>query len=145
MTKRHKPTDRTRGLVEGMALVGISHHKIAQLLELDAKTLRKHYRFQLDCAGAFRIGDVARNIYRIASTGTGPAAVTAGKFILSTQGGWTIGQPSELMEDVELTDDAMMAMTDEELYCIARGQPLPRASKTRIRSEQRKSRRDKLH
>ena len=145
MTKRHKPTDRMRGLTEGMTLAGISQEKIAQLLELDAKTLRKHYRRELDCAGAFRLGDVALNIFKIASTGTGAAAVTAAKFILTMQGGWNGYQPIEAMEEMDLSRHAMMKMTDDELYCIARGEPLPRAWEKRILTEQRQSRRKKSH
>ncbi len=145
MTKQHKPTDRARGLVEGMALTGIPQHKIAQALGLDAKTLRKRYSNELDCAGAIRLGEVTQNLFRIASTGKGAAAVSAGKFILNMQAGWSSLQMSDAMDDLDLTDDVMMTMTDEELYCTARGQPLPRASKNRIRSEKRKPRRDSLH
>ena len=145
MTKRHQPTDRARGLVEGMALAGIPQERIAQALVMDAKTLRKHYQDKLDCAGAFRLGDVARNLYRIASTGSGAAAVTAIKFILTMQAGWNSLQLSDAMEDVKPTDDNMLQMTDDELMRIAMGMPLPRSTMPRIRSEQRKSRRDKLH
>ncbi len=145
MTKRHRPTDRARGLVEGMAFAGIPQHKIAQVLGLDAKTLRKHYAEGLECSGAIRLGEVAGNMFRIASTGKGAAAVSAGKFILNMQAGWNSLQMSDAMDDMDLSDLAMMKMTDDELYCIAREEPLPRASKIRIRSEQCKSRRDKLH
>ncbi len=145
MTKRHRPTDRAKGLVEGMALAGIPQHKIAQVLGLDAKTLRKHYAEGLECAGAIRLGEVAGNMFRIASTGSGAAAVTAGKFILCMQAGWNSIQLSDAMDDMDLSKHAMMKMTDDELYCIARGEPLPRAWEKRILTEQRQSRLKKKH
>src|SRR5215472_11022650 len=52
--KRWQPTDRDRREVETMAGYGITHEDIARLLEVDAETLKKHCRRELD-TGATRV------------------------------------------------------------------------------------------
>lgn len=133
MTKRHEPNERTRGQVEGMALAGIPQDKIAEAVGLDPKSLRKHYRGELDCAMALRLGNVARNLFKIASTGSGAAAVTAAKFILSTQAGWNGTQLPDPVDE-RPTDSELHMLTDDELMRIARGQPVPRGTFARIRA-----------
>jgi len=44
----HKPTDVTRGQVEALSSLGINQERIAGYLGIDGKTLRKHYRKEID-------------------------------------------------------------------------------------------------
>jgi len=44
----HKPTDKERQDVKNMAAVGITQEDIVKVIGVDLKTLRKHYRAELD-------------------------------------------------------------------------------------------------
>lgn len=44
----HKPTALTRELVKNLYAVGISIEKIANRMRIDAETVRKHYKEELD-------------------------------------------------------------------------------------------------
>jgi hypothetical protein len=48
--KKYEPTDKDRRTVEAMAGLGMRQDKIARVLGIDAKTLRKHFRRLLDSA-----------------------------------------------------------------------------------------------
>jgi hypothetical protein len=49
MSRRpHKPTKETRGIVKSYTAVGVPQEDLATLLDIDSKTLRKHYREELD-------------------------------------------------------------------------------------------------
>lgn len=56
MTKRtkppHEPTDATRQTVQLHATIGTTQEVIAEIIGVDAKTLRKHYRSELDISRA---------------------------------------------------------------------------------------------
>ena len=52
----HKPTDENRKLVESTSGLGLPHEQIAILVGIDDKTLRKHYRHELDVGKAKAIG-----------------------------------------------------------------------------------------
>jgi hypothetical protein len=51
-TTPHKPTIETRAQVKALARFGIRQDKIALFLGIAEKTLRKHYRAELDIASA---------------------------------------------------------------------------------------------
>ena len=70
-----------------MAGYGIPEADIACLLEIDPKTLRRHYRRELDKGHIKANSRVAENLYRKA-TGEGREAVTAAIFWLKTRAGW---------------------------------------------------------
>lgn len=61
--------------------------EIAGVVAIDAKTLRKHYRQELDHAHTKVNARVAENLFRKA-TGDGREAVTAAIFWLKTRAGW---------------------------------------------------------
>jgi len=46
--RAHRPDPATRRQVEAMAAYGVPEADIARVLVIDAKTLRKHYREELD-------------------------------------------------------------------------------------------------
>ena len=85
---RHQPDDAQRRQVETLAGYGIPEAKIASLIGIDAKTLRKHYRNELDYGHTKANARVAENLYRKA-TGEGREAVTAAIFWLKTRARWT--------------------------------------------------------
>ena len=70
-----------------MAGYGVPEADIACVLDLDPKTLRKHYRSELDKGHIKATTKVAENLYRKA-IGEGREAVTAAIFWLKTRAGW---------------------------------------------------------
>ncbi len=72
----HKPTDATRAQVEALAgFVGLPQADIAQFLEIDLKTLRKHYRRELDQATVKANVAVAKALFTKATKGNDTAAM----------------------------------------------------------------------
>ena len=70
-----------------MAAFGIPEHNIARVVGIDPKTLRKHYRDELDMGQTKATAKVAESLFRKATT-DGPQSVTAEIFWLKTRGGW---------------------------------------------------------
>ncbi|WP_205853396.1 hypothetical protein [Zhengella mangrovi] len=85
--RAHCPTQVDRRQVETLAGYGVPETQIAGLLSIDPKTLRKHYRSELDHGHTKANAKVAENLFRIA-TGAGREAVTAAIFWLKTRAGW---------------------------------------------------------
>jgi hypothetical protein len=85
--RAHRPDETSRRQVEAMAGYGVREADIATVLEVDEKTLRKHYRSELDKGHIKATTKVAENLYRKA-TGEGREAVTAAIFWLKTRAGW---------------------------------------------------------
>ena len=85
--KAHKPDNAGRRQVEALAGYGIPEAEIAGVIGVDPKTLRKHYRHELDHGHTKANARVAENLYRKA-TGEGREAVTAAIFWLKTRAGW---------------------------------------------------------
>jgi hypothetical protein len=85
--KAHRPEPATRRQVEALAGYGVPEAEIAAVVGIDAKTLRKHYRPELDHGHTKANARVAENLYRKA-TGEGREAVTAAIFWLKTRAGW---------------------------------------------------------
>jgi hypothetical protein len=83
----HKPTPVVQRQVEAMAGYGVPEAEIAGVIGIDPKTLRKHYRDQLDHGHTKANVRVAENLYRKA-TGEGREAVIAAIFWLKTRAGW---------------------------------------------------------
>jgi len=83
----HKPNTQSRRQVEAMAGFGIPEADVARVLSIDPKTLRRHYRRELDTGHVRANARVAENLYRKA-TGEGREAVIAAIFWLKARGGW---------------------------------------------------------
>jgi len=83
----HKPDPVTRRQVEAMAAYGIPEADIATVIAIDPKTLRRHYRRELDTGHIKANTKVAENLYRRA-TGESREAVTAAIFWLKTRARW---------------------------------------------------------
>ena len=83
----HKPDPITRRQVEAMAAYGIPESDIATVIGIDPKTLRRHYRKELDTGQIKANTKVAENLYRKA-TGDGRESVIAAIFWLKTRAHW---------------------------------------------------------
>ncbi len=88
-------------MVRKMASFGIPQEDIAQVLEIESKTLRKHYRKELDTAKTLKTVEVAESLFNKA-VGDGPGSVPAAIFWLKTQAGWREKQEVELQGDLNV-------------------------------------------
>ena len=80
----HKPTAETQAQVEALSGYGVRHDEIALYLDIDPKTLRKHYRLQLDKGTVKANVGVARALHKNATEGN----VTAQIFWLKARAQW---------------------------------------------------------
>jgi hypothetical protein len=95
----HTPTESQRRQVEALAGFGIQETEIAGLIGCDPKTLRKHYRDELDHGHTKANAKVAENLFRMA-LGQGREAVTAAIFWLKTRARWKETTVNEVTHDV---------------------------------------------
>ncbi|MBR0648731.1 hypothetical protein GXW78_03600 [Roseomonas terrae] len=100
------PTDDQRRTVRAMAGFGIPQTDIATYLRVDAKTLRKHFRDELDLGSIEATSKVAQSLFRMATEGQNVAAAI---FWMKARAGWR--EKHELV----LTAKEPGEMTDEEL------------------------------
>ena len=87
MTNRgtlHEPTKATRELVQLHAMVGTDQRVIADILEIDPKTLRKHYRTELDNSKAKANATIGGALFNKAKAGDTAAMI----FWMKTQARW---------------------------------------------------------
>src|SRR3954466_6211147 len=68
-----------------MSAYGVPETDVARVLGVDGKTLRKHYREELDTGGTKATAKVAEVLFRKAMT-EGPRCVAAAIFWLKTRG-----------------------------------------------------------
>ena len=84
----HHPDEKTRRMVESMSGYGIGQIDIARVVGCTEKTLRKHYREELDTAETKANAKVAESLFKKA-LGDKNGSVTAAIFWLKTRAGWT--------------------------------------------------------
>ena len=65
----HQPTAENKKLVESTSGLGLPHEQIATLIGIDDKTLRKHYRAELDLGKAKANGQIAKTLFNKALAG----------------------------------------------------------------------------
>ena len=82
----HKPDPAVRRQVEALAGYGVPEAEIAGVVGVSPKTLRRHYRGELDHGHVKANAKVAEKLYRKA-TGDGREAVIAAIFWLKTRAG----------------------------------------------------------
>ena len=75
MTHQHKPTKETKRLVETSSGLGLPHEQIGALIGIDDKTLRKHYREELDVGKAKASAKVAQTLFNKALSGDTTAMI----------------------------------------------------------------------
>ena len=83
MTAKHEPTDQNRKTIEAMAGYGIPHEEIARVIGVDPKTLRLHYREELDTGHTKANAKVAESLF-LQATGA-PAVVQGGQTVRAEQ------------------------------------------------------------
>lgn len=85
--RQYLPDAPQRRQVEAMAAYGVPEVDIATVIDIDPKTLRKHYRRELDTGHIKANTRVAENLYAKA-TGDGREAVIAAIFWLKARAHW---------------------------------------------------------
>ena len=85
--RAHTPDPVSRRQVEAMAAYGVPEADIATVIGIDPKTLRRHYREELDTGHIKANSKIAESLYRKAM-GDGPQSVTACIFWLKTRAQW---------------------------------------------------------
>jgi predicted transcriptional regulator len=98
----HRPDPVTRRQVEAMAAYGVPEADVARVLGIDPKTLRKHYREELDTGSIKANSRIAESLYKKA-TGEGPQSVTACIFWLKTRARWK----ETVVNEVSITSDPL--------------------------------------
>jgi hypothetical protein len=80
----HEPTNITRQTVKLHGTVGTPQEVIADILEIDAKTLRKYYRRELDLSSAIATANMAGNLYQKGMGGDTASMI----FWMKTRANW---------------------------------------------------------
>ena len=106
--KAHQPDPVTRRQVEAMAAYGVPEADIARVIGIDPKTLRKHYREELDTGSIKANSRIAESLYRKA-TGDGPQSVTACIFWLKTRAHWK----ETTVNEVSITSDPLAKLMQD--------------------------------
>lgn len=91
MTLPHEPTDMMRQTVQLHATMGTPQDDIARLIGIDPKTLRLHYRDELDLATAKANATIGGALFNKAKGGDTAAMI----FWMKTRAGWRETQAVE--------------------------------------------------
>jgi hypothetical protein len=116
--QKHSPTDEARRQVEAMAGYGVPQEDIALVIGVDAKTLRLHYRAELDTGAIKANAQVAQTLFKQATTGNTAAAI----FWLKARAGWREKHEVEHSGEIATTQisDAERVAAVVELFERAR-------------------------
>ena len=71
----HEPTAESTRMVESTSGLGLPHEQIGILVGIDDKTLRKHYRHELDMGKAKANGQIAKTLFSKATGGDTTALI----------------------------------------------------------------------
>ncbi|WP_211879917.1 hypothetical protein [Plastoroseomonas hellenica] len=88
-----RATDEQRRTVKAMAGFGVPQEDIAKHIEIDPKTLRLHFRRELDAGVLEANAKVAQSLFHMATQGKNVAAAI---FWLKARAGWREKQEIEL-------------------------------------------------
>jgi hypothetical protein len=119
----HVPTPEQRQWVQDRAGNGASPAEIAFMAGLSEVTVQQHYHDELIRGPAVANDAVATNLRKIASEGTGSAAVSAAKVWLLCRGGWSeyaAGAPKPVAPE-QPAALGKKAMADKEAQTAAVG------------------------
>ena len=111
--RSHQPEAAQRKQVETLAAYGIPETDISRVVDIDPKTLRKHYRDELDMGETKANAQVAGFLFNAARNGN----VTAQIFWLKTRARWR-EVPVELRHSGSIQRKDLSEMSDEELMMI---------------------------
>jgi hypothetical protein len=101
-----RPSDEQRRTVKAMAGFGVPHDGIAIMLEIDPKTLRKHFQSELDRGSVEATAKVAQSLFHMATVDKNVAAAI---FWMKARAGWR--EKHELVVSAKIAGE----MTDDEL------------------------------
>jgi hypothetical protein len=96
-------------LVKAMAGYSVPHEGIAVMLDIDPKTLRRHYRRELDRGSVEATAKVAQSLFQMATV---DKIVAAAIFWMKARAGW------REKHEVQLTTRSLQELTDAELERI---------------------------
>src|SRR3954467_10923628 len=126
----HTPDPVQRRQVEALAGYGGPEAEIAAIVAIDAKTLRKHYRHELDHGHSKANAKIAENRYRM-PLGQGREAVTAAIFWLKTRARWKettvnehAGVPGQPIEQITRIERVIIAPPHREADAGSQNFPL---------------------
>jgi hypothetical protein len=102
----YEPTTEQRRTVRAMSGFGVPHPDIATHIGIDPKTLRKHFREDLDLGSIEATAKVAQSLFRMATEGNNVAAAI---FWMKAQAGWREKQ------QIELSGRTLQQLSDAEL------------------------------
>ncbi|MFT8247346.1 hypothetical protein [Roseomonas sp. BN140053] len=105
-----QPTEEQRKTVRAMSGYGVPQDDIATLLEIDPKTLRRHFRRELDRGSIEATAKVGQSLFRMATEG---GSVAAAIFWMKARAGWREKQVVEVTARQSIEE-----MTDAELLAI---------------------------
>lgn len=63
--RAHRPDERDGRQIEALAAYGVPEHDIARVVGIDPKTLRTHYRDELDLGATKATAKVAEVLFRL--------------------------------------------------------------------------------
>jgi hypothetical protein len=108
--RAHRPDPSQRRQVEALAAYGIPEPDIGRVVGIDPKTLRKHYREELDLGETKANAQVAGFLFNSAKNGN----VTAQIFWLKTRAKWR-EVPTELRHSGSIARKDLSELSDQEL------------------------------
>ena len=112
--RSHVPDPAMRRQVETMSAYGIPETDIARVVGIDPKTLRKHYRDELDLAQTKANAQVAGYLFNAAKNGN----VTAQIFWLKTRAKWRDAAMEIRHSGAIGRKEDLSKLSDEELTAI---------------------------
>ena len=119
----HYPTEAQRQTVQLHTTVGTDQETISRVIGIDPKTLRKHYRDELDLAKCKANATVGGALFNKAKSGDTAAMI----FWMKTQAGWREKQDvNHVSEDGSMSPKEPRELSDDELAKIvaaAHGKP----------------------
>jgi hypothetical protein len=130
MTRRGRPpyvpTDKDRRVVEMMAGWSIPEERVAKVLGIDPKTLRKHFAEELEVGHARLEAQLAQNLLRIAQ-GHDRQSLIATIFALKSRFGWVEQEPpareQPLGKKEAMLDRAQQAVSGSSRFAPPRPPP----------------------
>jgi hypothetical protein len=121
--RAQRPDPGQRRQVEALAGYGVPKADIAGVIGIDPKSLRKHYRDELDHGHVKANAKVAENLYRKA-TGEGREAVIAAIFWLKTRAGWKETTVHETIGEVKFVARLPTPIHTTEEWLRIQGRPM---------------------
>jgi hypothetical protein len=101
-----EPTEDERRTVRAMAGFGVPQDDIAVLLDIDPKTLRRHFRRELDRGSIEATAKVAQTLFQMATVDKNVAAAI---FWMKARAGW------REKHEVQVTETSFAHLSDAEL------------------------------